>query len=383
MVVYTCEICEKLFKKKSHYIDHTENKKKPCIQNKTLQIDGALKNSNSFQTIPNYSNPFQSSQDQNSNIYLNNTTCNYCLKNFSTTFNLNKHVKNSCKVKQLDEEKKETIFNNLLEKEKYNLLFKNIELQQKSIEQLQKINKDLEKKIKDLEKKNKEQNKNYDDKIKQIITKNINNNNYNNTTNNTNNTNTINNTINNNNIIIPSDKLVNFGKEDLSKIDYKKVLGSITGIKFTGYHIFIELLKLIHFNPELPQYQNVYMTDKNREKYMVFQNNNWELSESGYLRIMDHIEDLIQLYEIEFEELKQDTKFKIVVEKLNKFYGRYYLGDDEGNKNKEFIGVVDANLKEFLYNNREVPKKNYIKIKDELVKKSIEKINLDSKLISV
>lgn len=36
MVVYICETCKKEFNKKSNYINHIENKKKPCLQQKLI-----------------------------------------------------------------------------------------------------------------------------------------------------------------------------------------------------------------------------------------------------------------------------------------------------------------------------------------------------------
>jgi precorrin-2 methylase len=94
MVNYVCPKCNKEFKKKDHFITHTTKKKFPCKIN--LQIPE-----------PIIIIPIQN---------ISKTTCLYCKKIFSTGFNLNKHVKNSCKVKKnLDDEKK-NIFNLLLEK---------------------------------------------------------------------------------------------------------------------------------------------------------------------------------------------------------------------------------------------------------------------------
>ncbi len=229
MVVHTCTICLKQFKKKSAYIDHVENKKKPCkpiILNNTKILQNPPKNSEIFQNENN--NDFFSNNEKQNVILNKEFNCNYCKKKFSTNFNLNKHVKYNCKVKKIDEEKKEIIFNNLLEKE---LLLKNVKLLQKNNENLQKQNNFLLKELRKLEnkfdKKIEKQSEKYDNQMKKIINKNCNN------TNNTNN-------YTQNNIIIPSDKLVEFGKEDLTKIDIKDLLNNIKSRRITGTSIFIE-----------------------------------------------------------------------------------------------------------------------------------------------
>jgi len=76
MVIYICEKCTKKFNKKSNYQEHL-NKKRPCVLN-----------SNNIPNIPIIAN------DLNINDKENNT-CDYCGKNFSTTFKLNKQIKNS------------------------------------------------------------------------------------------------------------------------------------------------------------------------------------------------------------------------------------------------------------------------------------------------
>lgn len=386
MVQYTCNRCFKEFSKKCDYIRHTEMKKRPCSEKikETIEItlDPIKTNIIAQNTLPNTHNFLKNTQiDINESDV--NMCCGFCGLSFNRKDNLKRHIEKYCKVKKLDEEKKEGIFNKLIEKEeKLELILKNFELLQENNKNLQKQIKNLEKTIKDTEKKYnnkiKEQTQNYDEKIKQIINKNITNNVNNNSNNNSNNT--INNTVN---ITIPSSKLVNFGKENLSKIDYKKLLLSLKDWKVTGYHIFIEMLRLIHFNPELPEFQNIYMTDRNREKFMCFHDNIWMLNDMGLLHVLDHIEKLKNTFEEEFEEESNNNKnSKDAINKLYKFMDKYFEGDEEGNKNDEFINLVNNQLKDYLYNNREMPKNNFIKIKDDLVKlnnkKTIETNILDN-----
>jgi hypothetical protein len=399
MVLYTCLNCNKEFKKKSHYIDHTENKKKPC-NNTNTDINNNIPNVNQIkpnvnQMIPNI----------NQTIFKNteNCKCNYCLKTFVNTSSLNRHLKDRCKVKKLDEEKKEEIFNKLIEKEeKFNILLESFEKMQKFTENLQKNyfevqksneylqknyeyleknNKDLQKNNKDLQKQMKELKKetenkikdctkNYDEKIKQVITKNINN--------------TINNTVNNTDnsvkIIIPAEKLVKFGNEDLTKIDHKDIINSMKNWQVTGYHVFIELLKLIHFNPKLPECQNIYMTDRNREKFMSYDGKIWELNDTALYETTQHIEKLKNTYEEEFEiEITKNKSVKHTIDKLNKFTDKYFEGDEEGNKNNDFIKLVNGQIMDYMYNHKDDIKMNFELIKDEVLKKNNNKKILLSK----
>ena len=358
MVNYRCEICGKDFKKKSHWIDHTENKKKPCHINSDNKIILTEMNTNPQKKLTkphnNLKNPQSIELIQEYNIIDDKFSCRFCGAFFCRKDNLKRHIDKYCKVKKLDKDKKEEIFNNLIEKEK------KIELILKNYEDLEKQNKSLKKQITELEKnfkqQIKEQSKSYDNKIKQIITKNTNSNN----------------TINSNNItniIIPADKLVSFGKEDLKKIKYDSIIKSVGNWDITGYRIFTELLKLIHFNEKFPEFQNVYITDKNREKYMVWNGKNWILNDICLNQIIDKIQKLVVINEEDFEEAKKNKNFKDILTKLMKYINKYYDETEDGWVDHDFIDLVNRQLKEYLYNNRGIPKKNYLKLKDDITNK--------------
>ncbi len=392
MVQYTCPNCFKEFKKKSNFLDHTENKKKPCkpnITNITIEhqedTETHQENTKTHQNTPNISESDEKPFDIGK-MQFDKNTCRFCYKSFANSFSLNRHLKDRCKVKKIDNEKKEQIFNNLLEKEeKINLLINNFEILQNNYKnseennhKLQESNKILQKQIKELEKKLKESNKLYDEKLKEsnkvydekiknVITKNINSNN------------TINNTVNN--IIIPSNKLVNFGKEDLSKINYLTILKKIFNPFIGGVKLYEELLGLIHFNPDLPEYQNVYMSDRNREKYMCYEDSDWKLSESAFITIMQQISSLKELNEDKFDEILQTDKhiYKNATTKLYREINKYYGEDDFGKRNEEFIKIVDTKIKTTLYNNSDNIKNYFLKIKDEIIKNKNN--NIEQKLI--
>jgi hypothetical protein len=85
--------------------------------------------------------------------------------------------------------------------------------------------------------------------------------------------------------------MVNFGKEDLSIIDEKQFIDRI--IKkpnVSGVKIPDEVLKIIHFNPQYPQLSNIYISDINREKCMVYEDGEWKLSNVDNIpQIMDKV----------------------------------------------------------------------------------------------
>ena len=339
MVLYKCLTCLKEFDRKSSFITHTENKKKPC---KTIKIEQYSKNVEIIQNYPILSKdyPKLSNFIQEEILNDNPNKCNFCFKNFSNIYNLKKHQNSRCKVKKLDNEKKDEIFNKLLEnEEKMNKILNNYE-------ELQKDNNKLKQHIKDLENK-------YNNDIKKIVNKNTNNN-------------TINNTNNNitNNLIIPNDKLVNFGKEDLTKIEYEDIIKSCTGPSVTGYHVIIELIKLIHFNDKFPENQNVYMTDRNREKYMYYKNK-WLLGDNNIFKeIMTQPQELIGNYEDEIEEDIENKK--VTAKKINDILDKYY--DCKAGFNE----IVEPKVKDLIYNNKEDVKNNFLKIQNQNESKMIK-----------
>jgi len=101
MVIYICNICRKTFNKKSNYLTHIANKKKPCKEVENINCD---------YTVKNYK-------------------CNFCNKIFSRVDNLKRHLIERCKVRKEETQEKEAIFNNLLQRvellEKENLQLNN------------------------------------------------------------------------------------------------------------------------------------------------------------------------------------------------------------------------------------------------------------------
>jgi hypothetical protein len=322
MVVHTCTKCLKEFSRKSDYIYHTIKKKNPCIQINIINTPILVQN------------PEIILQKPPENII--NYTCLYCQSVFKRKDNLARHVKERCKVKKLQDEEKEKIFDKLVEKDKkMNKIIKNCEL-------LQKQNEELQKQLKS-------QAQDYDNKIKTIInkitTKNINNGII-------------------NNIMISPQKLVEFGKENLDKINIKHLTNTITRKNFIGVSGFIELLRVIHFNDEYPENKNIYMNDKNRNQFMIYNGVDWQLVQKNIIyEITDNIKNFVDLKLEEIEErINKDNKLKETIHAIFfKYYNMYYDETDEETKERkeEFKNMVDKKIALFLYNNRQKVINNY------------------------
>ena len=293
MVIYTCEKCNKMFNKKSGYVMHTEHKKKPCIGNieiitpkytKSLKITPkytkSLKNtpicteSLKITTICTESLNFKSQNEvfivngdngNSTNCYMDSKIfdtiiiCTYCDKNFTRHFSLKRHIER-CKIKNI----KEYEIENELKDEINILKIKNEEIEKLKNEEIEKLK----------------------NEVKML------------------NNNIVNNKpiINiNNNIQI---NIVNYGEEDLKKIDLKKIL------KYDN--AFIEMVfRDIHCNRELPEYQNILLPSLSRYEIYIKLNNEWlkrnkkEILKERYLTIRDYI---MELYTEESEKNKNKAE---------------------------------------------------------------------------
>jgi hypothetical protein len=331
MVEYTCPICNKNFKQKCHFINHTEKKKKPCNPILTK-----------INLVPQKSPKNPPKIPQKSPLISNDKNiCMYCFKKYTRTDHLKRHLLKNCKIKKTLDIEKEQIFIDLLERDK--LLKKKEEDIQKLCEQTKFLieqNKELKSKINKI--------------IKNKSVKNINN---------TNNINNINN-INNNNFI----NIIQYGKEDLSIIDNKYFLDPM--LKEMGRNIPLKIIENIHFNPNYPQYQNIYISDINREKCMIHNGKNWyltnleklsdminkvvQLSYEKHEKFSDYYKnryDVINKLEIALKYIKQcDDNF------LEELQEDEQKNKDHINKCTDFYNHVYNGLKLLLYNKKDIIK---------------------------
>jgi len=217
------------------------NRLKPCIK---LTKNSSL-------------NPQNSSNLLKINSKTLKKICNYCGYETERKDNYNRHLL-SCKIRKRDIEEKEEILNKLLEQN--NKLVSTIEELNKRIDKLEN-----EKKTNQIQ-----NNKNVKHQ----------------------NNGTINNTIN----------IIGFGQEDLSRIDNKEFFEALTQM---GYKIPAKMVEKIHINDKYPEYKNIYISDINRGKAMVYDGKKWKLDK--YNNISDKLLDkILNFMEERYEDIKDD-----------------------------------------------------------------------------
>ena len=294
-MLYKCKICEKEFNQKCHYTNHL-NRLRPCEKLTKIIHENPL----NLHVFP------QKGENK----------CSYCYKIYSRSDVLKNHLL-ICKVKKQDIEEKESILNRLLEQN--TLLVSTIDQQKEQINQLIKTNENL---INQMKIKHTQNNKN----IK-----------------------------NQNNGTINTINIIQFGKEDLSKIDNKEFFEALTQM---GYKIPAKMVEKIHINDKYPEYKNIYISDINRGKAMVHDGKKWKLER--YDKISDKLLDkILNFMEERYEEIKDDKnitdKKKTNMENKLKILQimKDYEEEEEKERNEYLRSQCKEKIKMDLYNNRE------------------------------
>ena len=257
--------------------------------------------------------------------------CNFCKTSFTRSTTLKRHLLERCKIRKEEIREKEAIFQELLQQ---NILLK---------DQNEKLNNQLL-----------EQNKFIIGLLEQ-------NNNKNSIQNNKN--------IKNQNNGIINNIIIQHGKEDLSKIDDKVFLDAF--LKNSGAKIPEKIIEGIHFNSKYPEFKNIYISDINREKVMIYNGNDWILTPSNNITT-NLLEKSIDFSENRYDELdkkilNQQKKSKIEYGlKIMELMKDIDSDDDEINITKE-----DKERRQYLREKAE----EYIKLllynnKDYIIKKS-------------
>ena len=265
--------------------------------------------------------------------------CEYCNLVLSTKYNLNKHIKNNCKVKKNKSDEQIELFNKLNEKDKI------INEQKKKLQMYEKN--ELKNAKKEITRLNGE--------IKTL--KSINKTNI---ISNSCNTNTGSNNINSNNT---NNIIMNFGRDNIEAIDKNEFITKIVNKKITGVKIPDEILKIIHFNEKYPQLNNIYISDINRNKCMVIENNKWNLSSIDKIpKVIDNIVEYSNNNNEELIEKYKDNKSIMsrlnIIKKYTELASNEYLQeliDEEAPKKdidrcKDFQELAYNTIKTTLYN---------------------------------
>ena len=278
MVIYICEKCNKSFYQKGHYTRHI-NRKYPCNLKSSLT-----------ENIPNYSK--NGIGIPKLEYIENSNSCPFCLKTYSTKFNLNKHLKN-CKIKKKNDMKEE-LYNLLIQDTQKKIEEENLFLKQ----QINNLQKELNKKP----------------------------------------INIINNNLNCNNKTI---NILAYDQTDISHLSDK----DFEIIMKKCYKSVPTLIEKTHFNPNKLENKNIYINNIQNKYVMIYNGIKWNLVNQD-IALNDIYENSSNILEDKIENWESNKyKYdKLAVERFYKFLN---------NKDKDSVkNNIKNDIKLILYNNR-------------------------------
>ena len=270
MVYRECLRCKMIFDRKSSFDNHM-NRKNPCIvQNQTSNIINSDLNIinfdlNTVNSDLNIINPNSNTINSDSNI-TNSDSNTINFKILLNTTELDKNI--------LPQQISPTLIESICKIVKQNeiIIKQNDELKKENIK-IKKQNKSIKAQLK--------KNKSTTKKEINIIN---NNNNYGNIVN-----------------------VYEHGKENLANISNNIILDAIHNGQ--GVSHITNIIESIYLNPNLPEYQNIYISDINRQKCMVYNGLKWILTDIN--KIYDLISRVISFSKDkhdEFVQLYQNNK---------------------------------------------------------------------------
>jgi hypothetical protein len=282
MTEYVCPDCLKNFaNSKSHFERHI-NKKKPCIF-KTQDLCQNNPNTNEEINIKNTNTEINIEINQDEKEYL----CEYCNRNFSRKFCLDRHINGRCKEKNKCDDKNKFIQNNKniikQNKEIVNKQNEEIEILKKEIEELKKDNAIFKSQL--VDKKSKP---------------NIN--------------------------IVVNNNIVNFNNVDYNDIDKKLFINPLMDTRLYGKEIILKMIENIYINEELPKFHNIMITDKNRGYVKIYDNGKWKTDNIHTINLV--LDGVI-------------THSKTILDELNIKYVNNNKAKSRLNTSKKYVDLCD------------------------------------------
>jgi len=289
-IEYICD-CGMNFKNKKDNYERHKNKKKPCIKNNLKQnnkiddeindeindeiiidknkkkscIKNNLKQNNKIgdeiiinKNITNIINENIINENIiNENIINENiiNQCKYCDKIFVRKYGLTRHFDGRCKEKNIHNSNKN------IEQINYILI---------QLEELKKENKELKKDNKQIKIQLKQKKTKSNINIEQI------------------------NIVNN---------IINFNNVNYANVDKKLFVQPIMNARLYGKAIILQMIENIYINENLPEYQNLIITDKNRGYVKIYNNGKWKTDNIQIINLV--IDGIISHSKTILDELKQ------------------------------------------------------------------------------
>lgn len=151
-------------------------------------------------------------------------------------------------------------------------------------------------------------------------------------------------TINNDNRVY-NIMVVNYEQTSLAKISDKDINKILTDAE--SHQIIPRLIKEVHFNPDIPENHNIYISNRNRNnKHLnIFRNGQWEVENKA-----SELDNLISDKETNLSDWidEKGKKYPEALEKFNEYLDQKY-DEDTAKLVKEEVELV-------LYNNRHLVK---------------------------
>ena len=140
-------------------------------------------------------------------------------------------------------------------------------------------------------------------------------------------------------------KLIQFGKEDINHFTDKEICTILN----KGFNAVVELLLRLNFNPNKPEYHNIYKTYLRDGYITIYDGTRWIVVRQKKL-IKTIIKDRTKLLIDKYNELKHKIKSRKGLKKLTKFRTTSMLLLTSPVMMKE----VEEDIKLIAYNNKHI-----------------------------